>query len=506
MSVPCGTMAGVAYEGLVVRLDPNNSQASYLLGCAGASRKAYNFAVEQQRERSARWREARDAGVQKADLPRPLSARDLQVAWQDEREGIAPWHGQYPSKVYLFALRAAHTAHRRFLSGAAGAPRFKARHREVRFKVTDPLGLTERHLKLPKLGMVKIYRPDQAQARVRRLLRRGKARIVSATLWRTPAGVWHASLTLEVDKAARPAPDAGPWVPVVGVDLGVKTRAVAAAADGGVVAEVAGVALLREHARRLRRTQRALSRKDRVHGARTNAGRPRRSPSRRREKARLRVARVHRDVANARATLTHQLTAQLARLDAHVVVEDLNVRGMTRRGGSRKRGLNRAVHDAALAEIRRQLAYKLPPGRLIVADRWYPSSRLCRQCGVKNHDLTLADRTWTCTGCGTRHDRDVNAAVNLAAWGERHRSGGRTQAGDRDWPGPSGALASHARRAADHPAVSAAGACVETGTQHPHPSTLVLVLVGSVWDGSGNEPAAVESRRARTSSRGAHPR
>lgn len=153
---------------------------------------------------------------------------------------------------------------------------------------------------------------------------------------------------------------------------------------------------------------------------------------------------------------------------------------MSTNGGSRKRGLNRAIRDAAFAELRRQLAYKLPAERLIVADRWFPSSKTCSQCGVENQDLTLRHRTWTCA-CGAVHDRDINAAINLAAWGERDLAGAETQVGDRDWPGPSETNRSHARREDTTPPTTGRG-FAETGSRRP--------TVGSDLDGSGQEPAA----------------
>lgn len=504
MSVVSGTVCFMAYEGLVVRLDPNNTQASWLLGCAGADRKARNFAVELIKANAEDYAYLRDAGVPDDALPKALTARHLQDAWHAQKNQRAPWHEKYPSKVYLFALQGAHGAYRNWLGSKGGFPRFRTRYDQPSFKVCESLRLEERHLCLPKKQRIRIYRPDPAQARVRRLLRRGKARIVSAKIWRRPDGTWYASLTLEVDKSRTRRPDTVGPAGVVGVDLGVKSRAVAADANGVVAAEVAGMRLLREQASRLRRAQRALSRKNRAHGAASGAGTARRSPSRRREKARVRVARIHRDIANTRATLTHQLTAQLARLDAHVVVEDLAVRSMTSRGGARKRGLNRAVHDAAFAEIRRQLSYKLPAGRLIVADRWYPSSKLCSRCGGKNQTLTLADRFWTCKTCGTRHDRDVNAAINLAAWGKQQLHAAGTQVGDRDWPGPSGDRSLHARGAAHHPDPS--GACVETGTQHPPTEPASVGPVGSVWDGPGQGPVAAGTHASSRNSSAAHPR
>lgn len=477
------------YEGVVIRLDPNNAQASYMAGCAGAYRKAYNFAVEKLKAHSDDFSYLRGMGVPRDALPTAPSARDLQDRWHGEKDSHAPWHSQYPSKTYLFALQAAHRAWRRWLTHKGGFPRFQTCYGPKKFKVCESIRLEARHLALPKMGLVKIYRPDAAQARVRRLLRRGKARVVSASVRRSPSGVWTAALTLEVERARAPrevAPDRADgalWPAVVGADLGVKTRVVAANPNGVLVAEARGVNALRNAAVKLRRDQRKLSRQDRVYGESIGAVSARRSPSRRREKSRLRIARVHARVANSRRTVTHQLTAQLARLDAYVVVEDLAVKGMARKGGARKKGLNRAIHDAALAEIRRQLTYKLPAGRLLTADRWFPSSKTCSKCEGKNQTLTLADRFWTCTRCNTFHDRDVNAATNLAVWGKRQLDAAGIQTGDRDWPGPSEGESPHARGAAHKPGATASGACNETGTQHPHAG---LAAVGSVWDGPGH--------------------
>jgi putative transposase len=106
-----------------------------------------------------------------------------------------------------------------------------------------------------------------------------------------------------------------------------------------------------------------------------------------------------------------------------IVVEDLAVANMTRRkpgAGRGGRGLNRALADAAPAELRRQLGYKATwyGSALVVADRWYPSSKTCSACGRRKPSLTLAERTWTCDGCGAAHDRDLNAATSLARLSE----------------------------------------------------------------------------------------
>ena len=133
--------------------------------------------------------------------------------------------------------------------------------------------------------------------------------------------------------------------------------------------------------------------------------------SRNRQKLRVRIARLHRRIANIRSHAIHKLTAFLASNYSEVVIEDLNVKGMMA-----NHHLARAIGDVGFYEFRRQLEYKmaLRGGLLVVAPRFYPSSKRCRFCGETNKDLTLSDRSWICPHCGeTIEDRDLNAALNL---------------------------------------------------------------------------------------------
>jgi putative transposase len=130
---------------------------------------------------------------------------------------------------------------------------------------------------------------------------------------------------------------------------------------------------------------------------------------------------------NVRRDVLHKATTALAQQHQVIVVETLNASGMRARGGVYKRGLNRALADAALAEVRRMLSYKARwyGSRLVEADRFFPSSKTCSTCGGRKPSLTLADRVFACDQCGTMIDRDVNAAINLARLGEPHWPGNR---------------------------------------------------------------------------------
>jgi putative transposase len=124
---------------------------------------------------------------------------------------------------------------------------------------------------------------------------------------------------------------------------------------------------------------------------------------------------LHARIRHIRQDALHKLTTDLVRTAATIVIEDLNVAGMLV-----NRHLSRAIADLGFFEFRRQLEYKtaMAGGALIVADRWFPSSKLCLICDAKNETLQLSERTWTCASCGTTHDRDANAAMNLARYPE----------------------------------------------------------------------------------------
>ena len=144
--------------------------------------------------------------------------------------------------------------------------------------------------------------------------------------------------------------------------------------------------------------------------------------SRNRRDAAAKLGRHHRHVANVRRHFLHQVSGALVKTHDRLVIENLNVSGMLANPR-----LARAISDAGWAKFARVLGYKQAwrGGTILVADRWYPSSRLCPQCGAIHGDLSLADRVFTC-GCGHCADRDCNAAVNLARWGQQHHLDPRT--------------------------------------------------------------------------------
>jgi putative transposase len=198
-----------------------------------------------------------------------------------------------------------------------------------------------------------------------------------------------------------PAPPARTGGRVVGVDLGITSLAVLS--TGQVV----------PNPRHLDRALRALRRTQRQAARRRGPDRHTRTVgSSRWRKTKARVAALHTRVGSARRDGLHKLSTRLVREHDTIVIEDLNVAGMVR-----NHRLARAIAGLGMAELRRQLDYKATDAgvRLMVADRWYPSSKTCSACGAVRAKLTLAQRQFVCENCGTRLDRDLNAARNLAA-------------------------------------------------------------------------------------------
>jgi putative transposase len=252
------------------------------------------------------------------------------------------------------------------------------------------------HVTLPRLGRLRTH---ESTRKLARRLEAGTARILSATVTCT-AERWYVSFTVEVQ---RRIPEPRHCGDIVGVDVGIHHLAVLS--TGRVVPKPRP---LDRAARRLRRLNRHLARR---HGPRAPDG-SRRVPSAGWTQTRQRLARAHARVARIRRDGLHKLTSDMATSHGTIAVEHLTVSGMVR-----NRRVARAIADAGLAELRRQLAYKTTWAgtRLVQADTFYPSSKTCSACGAAKAKLPLSVRVFCCEACGLRIDRDLNAARNLAA-------------------------------------------------------------------------------------------
>jgi putative transposase len=380
-----------------------------LLRHAGAARVAYNWGLARVKANLDQRGAERSYGITEADLTPPVnwSLHAMRKDWNQAKAQVAPWWAGCSKEAYNTGLDQLARALKNWSDSRngerkgrrVGFPRFKSRRRHapsVRFTTgTIRLADDRRHVRLPRLGRIKTH---ESTRKLQRRIADGRARILSATV-RAEAGRWFVSFTVEVHRVERTPtrPDA-----VVGVDLGIKTLAMFS--DGRPAAT--NPKHYDTARRKLARSSRAVSRKQ---GPDRRTGR---RPSNRWRKANTARNRVHYRVVNLRGDAIGKLTTALAREYGTIVVEDLNVAGMVK-----NRRLARAVSDAGFGQIRRQLAYKTVwnGGTLIVADRWYPSSKTCSGCGVVKTKLRLSERIFVCTECGLVLDRDRNAASNLAS-------------------------------------------------------------------------------------------
>ncbi|MEG4045304.1 RNA-guided endonuclease TnpB family protein [Microcoleus sp. Pol17_C1] len=232
----------------------------------------------------------------------------------------------------------------------------------------------------------------------------------------SPAGRWTVSLLVDVE--IEPLPKC---CNEIGIDLGITS--LVALSDGEKIANPKGFNAKRH---KLKKAQKALSRKQKG--------------SNNRHKARLFVAKVHQEIADARKDFIHKLTIRLVRENQTIAVEDLALKNMVK-----NRKLALSITDASWGELVRQLEYKCDwYGRTLVKiDRWFPSSKRCGKCGHIVEKLPLNIREWDCPNCGAHHDRDINAAQNILAAGlavkvcganvrpDRHKSDGSCDEAER---------------------------------------------------------------------------
>ena len=327
--------------------------------------------------RHSRWH-LEGKGMSYAESDRALTAmkKDSELAFLSEVSSV-------PLQQ---ALRHQHRAFQAFFAGRTRYPRFKSRQsRQSAHYTRRAFTMRGGELRLAKTTAPVRFVWSWPDVDVTTL---DPAMVIVS---REPDGHWYVTFTVDAD-APEPLQETGR---VVGVDLGVTDFAVTSAGK-----RIANPRHLERKARSLARYQRRL--------VRCQKG------SANRAKAAGKVARAHRKVRNARRDFLHRASTSLVRTADLIVIEDLAVSNMLR-----NRHLARAISGCGWGEFRRQLEYKCERygRRLVVIDRWYPSSKTCSACGHRLMDLSLSTRNWRCPSCGTRHDRDINAAKNILAAG-----------------------------------------------------------------------------------------
>jgi len=322
-------------------LDPTYKQEQYFRQACGIARFTWNWAL-------AEWKSKYEAGFKPSafELKKQFNAvKPIEFPWMYE---VTKYASQQPF-IHL------QTGFNRFFQGLGAYPKFKKKgHHDSFYIGNDHIKLDGKHLKLPKLGWV----------RMREVLR-FSGKVISATISRV-ANKWFVSLNVELDQAPKSCDSqAG-----VGVDLGIKALATLSNGDAFEAPKP-----LKKFLKKLKRMQCSLSR--RVKG------------SQNRQKLRQKIALVHAKITNIRQDSLHKLTHYLTDSFGGIVIEDLNVSGMLKNSK-----LSRAIADIGFYEFRRQLEYKsqVKGNYLLIADRWFPSSKTCSNCGQKKEKLKLSFR------------------------------------------------------------------------------------------------------------------
>lgn len=357
------------YLSHVIRLRPTTEQRVLFGRCVGTARFAYNYAVNV-------WREHGEARKLDATL-KPVSEQDIRKRLNEEKAEKYPWMYNVPKTVVQQAVKNAGAAVQRFYRKLGGYPKFhkKGIHDSARLdNGPGTFGFDGKRVRLPKIGWVRTHEALRFDGRP-----------MSAVLSRS-GDHWFLSVQVEVPDDAYYLERADDGV--VGVDLGIKTAVVCS--DGTAIESPKP---LKKYLKRLKRKQRAVSRK-------------KRGSNNRRKAVRV-LARVHERIANIRNDWTHKVTTKLVSENQAIGVEDLNVAGMLK-----NHRLARAIADVGFGEFRRQVTYKTLryATQLVLYPRFEPSSKKCSACGHVLDELPLSTRSWTCPQCGEPHDRDLNAA------------------------------------------------------------------------------------------------
>ena len=347
-----------------IELKCNNKQATYFAKASGVARHAYNWALNE-------WQQAYQSGGKpsEAALRRKLNSI--------KREQF-PWMLEVTKNAPQMAIIQLGQAFKNFFAKRADYPKFRKKWIDDRFTLTnDQFSVNDSRIRIPHLGWV----------RMRESLRL-TGKILSATISRV-AHKWFVSVT--VDTLTEAISTTSENQAVVGVDLGVSDFATLSTGE-----VIQGPKPYKKLIDRIKRLSKGLSRKQKG--------------SKNRHKAKLKLSRLHYRIANIRRNAIHQLTHQLVQRYDVIVIEDLQVKGMMK-----NRRLSRSLADMGFAEFRRQLTYKTARNdkNLMVANRWFASSKICSHCGYQIKILSLAERQWTCPACHQEHQRDINAAKNL---------------------------------------------------------------------------------------------
>lgn len=364
-------------KSIKIRLYPNNEQIIYMNKLFGCSRFIYNKCLDykiNEYKNNGKSTTLKDTGKYLTTI-------------KSEFEWIKESH----SKVLQQSLINLERSYKNFFKNGRGFPKFKSKHNKqsVRFPKDAIMGFSGNRINIIK-DLKNIH--FKCSISDEKYLNKNKKLIVSGTLTKTKSGEYYFSLLIDKHNKKIKSSDN-----IIGLDLGIKDFIVTSNGD-----RFKNLKVYRSNLNKIKRLHKELSRKE--------------NGSKNKEKSRIKLAKLNEKIKNIKENYLHKVTNQLINENQVIIIEDLNVTGMMK-----NRNLSLSIQELSLHRFKEMLKYKAEwyNREVVEIDRFYPSSKLCSSCGYKNKDLKLKDRSWVCCGCGTKHDRDLNASLNILNEGKR---------------------------------------------------------------------------------------
>ena len=380
-------------KSIKVRLHPNNKQLTKLFQYAGCARFAYNWAINREQENH-----------KCGNKFLPDNELRKEFTWLKNQQHS--WLKNVSNNVTKQAIKDACNTYKRFFEGQCRYPKFKSKKRSTPsfYQDTSKIQFTDTHVKVEGFSMSK--RRNKQKLNWIRLCEKG--RIPTNCKYMNPRFTydglyWYVSVSVEVPDTQTTITNYG-----VGIDLGLKDLAICS--DGNKYPNINKTQRVKKLEKRKRRLQRSISRR-----YESNKRGERYCKTRNIIKVEHELLKVTKRLTNIRHNHLHQTTSEIIkRKPSFICIEDLNVTGMMK-----NKHLSKSIQQQGLYEFRRQIEYKSDWNNIpvIIADRYFPSSKLCSCCGQIKKDLKLADRTYRCD-CGNTIDRDFQASLNLKVYGE----------------------------------------------------------------------------------------
>ena len=381
-------------KSIKVQLNPNNKQLTKLFEYVGCSRFAYNWAIAREQENYKQGNKF-------------LSDNELRKEFtQLKKHKEYQWLSKISNNVTKQAIKDACNSYKRFFKGQTKYPKFKSKKNSKQSFYQDNIKIkfTDTHVKVERFARSR--RPNKQKLNWIKLCEKG--RIPSNCKYMNPRFTydglyWYVSVSIEVDDISSVITNDG-----VGIDLGLKDLAICS--DGNKYPNINKTQRVEKLEKRKRRLQRSISRRYESNKKGNSYCKTRNIIKRHKE-----FLKVTKRLTNIRRNHLHQTTSEIIkRKPSFICIEDLNVSGMMK-----NKHLSKAIQQQSFYEFRRQIGYKSDWNNIlvIIADRYFPSSKLCSCCGTIKKDLKLSDRIYQCD-CGNIIDGDFQASLNLKKYGE----------------------------------------------------------------------------------------